>query len=227
MYENNNSELKRKRDNALISNNAQTIYDNLNEIINLGGNEKRRWLWELMQNAKDSASEEKKINIKVEILDDIVNFFHDGMPFKDEEVIHLIYLGLTKKDLEDKTGKFGTGFLTTHLLSKKVSVKGLMNDNKEKMASISEFQRLLHQFFTSLPAELPPMSIENRNPFYLNSSYFRFLNDLNLSHVFLQGYFMPPIVGIYNKYKEYIKDQPIIRLHGPDRSGIEIILGEN
>ena len=26
---------------------------------------------------------------------------------------------------------------------------------------------------------------------------------------------MPPIVAIYNKYKEYIKGQTIIRLHGP------------
>ena len=99
--------------------------------------------------------------------------------------------------------------------------------NKEKMRSLSQFQNLLHQFFTSLLPDVPPISIETRNPFYLNSSYFRFLNDLNLSHVFLQGYFMPPIVGIYNKYKEYIKGQTIIRLHGPDRSGIEKISGEN
>ena len=99
--------------------------------------------------------------------------------------------------------------------------------NKEKKASLSLLQRLLHQFFTSLPPDLPSISIETRNPFYLNSSYFRFLNDLNLSHVFLQGYFMPPIVGIYNKYKDYIKGQTIIRLHGPDRSGIEKISGKN
>ena len=38
---------------------------------------------------------------------------------------------------------------------------------------------------------------------------------------------MPSIVAIYNKYKEYIKGQTIIRLHGPDRSGIEKRSGEN
>jgi uncharacterized protein YecE (DUF72 family) len=38
---------------------------------------------------------------------------------------------------------------------------------------------------------------------------------------------MQLVVGVYNKYKEYIKDQTIIRLHGPDRSGIEKISGEN
>jgi len=99
--------------------------------------------------------------------------------------------------------------------------------NKQKMSSLSELQRYLHQFFTSLPADTPPMSIEIRNQYYLNSSYFKFLQDLNLSHVFLQGYFMPSVVGVYNKYKEYIKGQTIIRLHGPDRSGIEKMSGEN
>ena len=98
--------------------------------------------------------------------------------------------------------------------------------NKEKMSSLSEFQRHLHRFFTSLPADVPPMSIEIRNPNYLNTSYFRFLKDLDLANVFLQEYFMPSIVAIYNKYKEYIKGQTIIRLHGPDRSGIEKMSGK-
>jgi hypothetical protein len=32
---------------------------------------------------------------------------------------------------------------------------------------------------------------------------------------------LPPIVEIYNKHKDLIKGQTIIRLNGPDRSGIE------
>ena len=99
--------------------------------------------------------------------------------------------------------------------------------NKEKMESLSRFQQYLHRFFTSLPSDVPPMSIEIRNPYYLNNPYFKFLRDLNIAHVFLQGYFMPPITEIYSKCKELIKEQTIIRLHGPDRSGIEIISGQN
>ena len=38
---------------------------------------------------------------------------------------------------------------------------------------------------------------------------------------------MPPIFEIYNKYKNYLKGQTIIRLHGPDRSGIEKFSSEN
>ncbi len=99
--------------------------------------------------------------------------------------------------------------------------------NPQKMFSLSEFQRHLHQFFTSLPADVPPMSIEIRNPNYLSTNYFKFLKDLDLTNVFLQGYFMPPVAGIYNKHKDLIKGQTIIRLHGPDRSGIEKMSGEN
>ena len=99
--------------------------------------------------------------------------------------------------------------------------------NKEKMESLSRFQQYLHRFFISLPSDVPPMSIEIRNPYYLNNPYFKFLRDLNIAHVFLQGYFMPPITEIYSKCKELIKEQTIIRLHGPDRSGIEIISGQN
>ena len=38
---------------------------------------------------------------------------------------------------------------------------------------------------------------------------------------------MPPVAGIYEKFKNHIKNLSIIRLHGPDRSGIERISGEN
>ncbi len=99
--------------------------------------------------------------------------------------------------------------------------------NKQNISSLSEFQNHLHRFFTSLPADIPPLSIEIRNPNYINTNYLRFLKDLDLANVFLQGYYMPPVVGIYNKYKVYIKCQTIIRLHGPDRCGIEKISGEN
>ena len=36
--------------------------------------------------------------------------------------------------------------------------------NNEKMRSLSQFQSLLHQFLTSLQPNIPPISIETRNP---------------------------------------------------------------
>ncbi len=37
---------------------------------------------------------------------------------------------------------------------------------------------------------------------------------------------MPPIVEVYDKYKEFIKGLTFIRLHGPDRSGMEKLSGK-
>ncbi len=92
--------------------------------------------------------------------------------------------------------------------------------NKEKIKSQFEFQGLIREFASKLPEEFQ-FSIETRNPNYLNETYFQFLRDNKLGHVFLQGYYMPPVFNIYKKYKDYIKGYTVIRLHGPDRQGIE------
>ena len=53
-------------------------------------------------------------------------FRHNGVPFTRKGIAHLIYHGSTKHDLSgsDPIGQFGTGFLTTHLISKTVTVNG-------------------------------------------------------------------------------------------------------
>ena len=65
--------------------------------------------------------------------------------------------------------------------------------------------------------------MEIRNPNYLNESYFEFLNRNGLRPVFLQGYWMPPVTDLYQRWRTLILQQEavVIRLHGPDRQGIE------
>lgn len=93
--------------------------------------------------------------------------------------------------------------------------------NKQKMrGGLIEFTDLFGVFAEQLPAG-QNYCIETRNPNYLSQAYFRFLATQNLSHVFLQGYYMPSIYDVYQKYRELIKDKVVIRLHGPDRKGIE------
>ena len=99
--------------------------------------------------------------------------------------------------------------------------------NKQKMKSISTFLENVYQFHSELPKDIPPVGIEIRNPNYLNQKYFESLENLNFFHVFLEGYYMPPITEVYEKNKEYIKDISVIRLHGPDRKGIEKIANNN
>ncbi len=99
--------------------------------------------------------------------------------------------------------------------------------NKQKMKSLNEFQNKFYEFRKSLGTTIPQIGLEIRNPNYLNTSYFQFLNELNVAPVFLEGYYMPPVVDIYKKNKSDIKNLAVIRLHGPDRKGIEKIANEN
>ena len=99
--------------------------------------------------------------------------------------------------------------------------------NKQKMSSLKMFQEKIYEFHSNLPKDIPPIGIEIRNPNYLNNSYFEVLKELNISNVFLEGYFMPPVIEVYNKYKKYLKNLTVLRLHGPDRKGIEKISNEN
>jgi uncharacterized protein YecE (DUF72 family) len=92
--------------------------------------------------------------------------------------------------------------------------------NKQKMSSVYEFIEKFSQFIEKCDPDFN-YGIEIRNPWYLNKKYFEFLNKYDLGHVFLQGYFMPDITEIYQKYWSMIKSIGAIRLHGPDRSDIE------
>jgi uncharacterized protein YecE (DUF72 family) len=47
------------------------------------------------------------------------------------------------------------------------------------------------------------------------------MDEIGLHPVFLQGYYMPPVFDVVEKYGGLIRDLAVIRLHGPDREGIE------
>lgn len=57
-----------------------------------------------------------------------------GLPFNYKNIAHLIYHGTTKYEPSsagvEPIGQYGTGFLTTHLISKTVSVRGTLDDRK-------------------------------------------------------------------------------------------------
>ncbi len=99
--------------------------------------------------------------------------------------------------------------------------------NKGKMSSQGEFRKLFSEFREKLAGNIPPLALEIRNLNYLNDTYFKFLNELQIAHVFLEGYYLPPAAEIYSKFKAYIKDFAVIRLHGPDRQEMEKISGKN
>lgn len=92
--------------------------------------------------------------------------------------------------------------------------------NRKKMASQEEFTDRFSRFADVLP-EGYTYCVEIRNPNYLNRSYFDFLSKAGIHHVFIQGYYMPPLFKIYEDCADSIGDLTVIRLHGPDRQAIE------
>lgn len=98
--------------------------------------------------------------------------------------------------------------------------------NKQKIDGINDFLSKLSTFTKQLPSGYS-YCIETRNPNFLQRKYFDFLATHKLSHVFLQGYYMPPIFDVYKKHKTQLRDRAVIRLHGPDRKGIEKVTGKN
>ena len=122
---------------------ANKIIDMMHEL-KLKNDEKTacRWIWELIQNAKDVADDTKGVNIEVEFneKEKYLVFKHDGKNFTTDNIVHLISQVSSKERNPDSdsgvTGKFGTGFLTTHLLSEKVKVKAYLKDEDEPLKKI-------------------------------------------------------------------------------------------
>jgi hypothetical protein len=127
----------KKASNSAIATKILDLMDKLR--LDANENAQRRWIWELMQNAKDVAFEDQHVEIEVNI-DDLnetkrVSFNHNGKPFTVDNITFLIKQVSTKErnttennEIPKTTGKFGTGFLTTHLLSEKVIVSGILKD---------------------------------------------------------------------------------------------------
>lgn len=109
----------------------------------------RRWFWELLQNAKDTVINEsdRRVSIKLAFTksgdgERILVFQHSGNPFKFapdptirfDDLTNLI-LPSSGKPPGRATGKFGTGFLSTHILSLKIGIEGIYQDENNQLSS--------------------------------------------------------------------------------------------
>ncbi|MFD7525043.1 sacsin N-terminal ATP-binding-like domain-containing protein [Paenibacillus chitinolyticus] len=138
--------IQRARREAQEANVANKIIDMLDRLrLSANENSPRRWIWELLQNAKDVTNSSGKIKIIVRFDEEkgILEFSHNGKPFTTTHLVYLIEQVSTKERnegkiaVEKKSGKFGTGFLTTHLLSEKVAVTGILADDGAQLRSFN------------------------------------------------------------------------------------------
>lgn len=111
---------------------ADKIIKRLHDLEKTVENNQGRWAWELLQNAKDSIAEDdnRTVSIQIELDENSVTFRHNGTHFTSQDVIGLIDQ-ISSKEVDEgqetkKTGRFGTGFLTTHLLSRVIKIKGII-----------------------------------------------------------------------------------------------------
>jgi len=136
---------------------ATKILDLINKLrLNSNENDERRWIWELIQNAKDVAFEDQGVSICIDLETDTksyLEFKHNGKPFSIDNITFLIEQVSTNDrsnqtaDKSRPTGRFGTGFLTTHLLSEEVEVEGVV---KEPNLPHKKFSLLLDRSGTGI-----------------------------------------------------------------------------
>ncbi|WP_224994413.1 sacsin N-terminal ATP-binding-like domain-containing protein [Cesiribacter sp. SM1] len=109
---------------------ADKIRQILSKVRNNPSSSSKRWAWELMQNAKDVPNTKfERVSIKIILSDDNLVFQHNGDAFSLSNIFSLIQQVSSKDSTnsdEKVTGKFGTGFISTHLLSEVIDVRGVV-----------------------------------------------------------------------------------------------------
>lgn len=132
-YKSRFDSLEQKAHHQIIATKISKEMGELRSLVEKSPITPKRWIWELIQNAKD-VHLDKGVQIRIDYQPQYVSFKHNGMPFTADNIRFLIEQISTKsrsRPEEGKsktTGKFGTGFLTTHLLSEIVTVKGVAKE---------------------------------------------------------------------------------------------------
>ncbi|MFA6979615.1 MAG: DUF72 domain-containing protein [Ignavibacteriaceae bacterium] len=183
-----------------------------------------QWFWSLLTQNKvllpnekdvklynDSVPDGFKFTIKIPNSVTLTHFYNQDRTRLLKPNPHFLNAELLDKflaSLEPMSGKIGVLMFQFEYL------------NKQKMSGLEELLDKLEPFVESLDKRYT-FGIEIRNPNYLKAPFFEFLERNGLAMVFLQGYYMPPIRDVFKEFQSHIKSTAVIRLHGPDRSGIE------
>ncbi|KAK8895151.1 hypothetical protein M9Y10_023593 [Tritrichomonas musculus] len=127
-------EINKEIQEGFIKQIADKIIQGMEVLENATEDAKRRWVWELLQNAKDVPNKFGGVSVNIELFNNRLLFKHNGECFSYKNITSLIQQVSSKDDKgEDPnvTGKFGTGFITTHLLSRIFTVKGIVRSQSK------------------------------------------------------------------------------------------------
>jgi len=107
----------------------KNVHDKLKKLENPKEVDYKRWIWELIQNAKNN-SNGKDVDIQIVVNNDEYIFKHNGAPFNVETFTSLIYkFDENKENPMESNDHFSTGFLSTHCLSKNVKLSSQITTN--------------------------------------------------------------------------------------------------
>lgn len=126
------NKLRDLKDQKSYSIPAKRVMEHLKPILSKSNDLRQRWMWELLQNASDLGN---NVKARFEITADRLKFSHNGKPFSLDEAYNLIMPDSTKDDetIHKKSiiGQFGTGFISTHILSKIIHIEGIIEDDEQ------------------------------------------------------------------------------------------------
>lgn len=123
----------------LISGAASKIYNELKKLTSSSIEDqerfRKRWIWELIQNASDCCRFGEKIDIEVNFVENSrLAFSHNGRGFSKDNLLSIVTQFSNKITEEDSMGKFGTGFISTALISPNIIIDSFLEDTKQNFS---------------------------------------------------------------------------------------------
>lgn len=191
----------RAKTHILASNTAQGVHKHLRTLESKRDRVLPRWIWELLQNARDVSDGNESLIASVEWRDDELTFRHNGRGFEPDEITHLIYYGSTKLERDGLLGQFGSGFLATHLLSRTIEVSGHLTDGQSfafrldrSGESVDDLQSHMDASFEAFKSSLVPAA-DGTDP--VAATTFRYPIDQRASKAVGQGARALELAGPY------------------------------
>ena len=188
------------KNDVQASNTAQGVFKHLRALEANRSWVLKRWIWELLQNARDVSDGEASLIASVEVRNQSLTFRHNGRGFEPGEITHLIYYGSTKQEDSHNLGQFGSGFITTHLLSLTIEVSGNLTDGHafhfeldRRGASALELEQRLDASFENFQSSLKL----NALPDHQVTTTFRYPIDERASDAVDQGASALALCGPY------------------------------
>lgn len=177
------------KDDLLKTGAATKIYHELNKLRKSSPEEqehfRKRWVWELVQNATDCCRPGETIDIDVNFDgQSLLSFSHNGKGFNKENLWSIVTQFSSKVSEESSTGQFGTGFISTTLISPNIVIDSFLeNTNQGFSLKLNRSGQSMEELRQSIDENIRVIeNIENtanKLPFSLNLTKFSY-NLINL-----------------------------------------------